>query len=203
MTNITERQITLELTGKRNHVSKNKINLPFDYCVIATGSRYNFPFKTQYIYDGNELPSMYENIAADIQNASNITIVGAGGVGVELFGEIASYLKETAANENENENGKNKTLRLIDENDKILSNEDVSDKLREKLMDQMIKLRDELSKNANSKMNLQVILNERLNIDKSMLNEMNKNQSNYLISQNGEEIIILCTGSPPINSKLL
>ena len=166
--------------NRNSYFLRNKINIPFDYCVIATGSCYNFPFKTQYIENGNEISSMYENISADIQNASNITIVGAGATGVELFGEIASYLQAIAGKEG-NPNNKNKTLRLIDGNDTILANEDLSDKLREKLMEQMTQMRDDISK-MDETINLEVILNERLCLDKSMLDEMNRNESNYLIS---------------------
>ena len=64
-----------------------------DYIVVATGSGYALPFKP----DGDDLAGFHTASAAAneaVKAARSIAIVGAGPVGVELAGEIASVMRE-------------------------------------------------------------------------------------------------------------
>lgn len=66
---------------------------PFDYLVIASGSRYNSPIKEQDIIitmRGQEL----RNYAQKLENAKQVLIVGGGVVGTELAAEISEKYQE-------------------------------------------------------------------------------------------------------------
>ncbi len=59
-----------------------------DAIVVATGSQYAAPFKMQSD-DSADLLKTAKQVAAQIDKAAKITIVGAGAVGTELAGELA------------------------------------------------------------------------------------------------------------------
>src|SRR3989344_6478742 len=74
--NVNDKEITL----------KDK-KITFDYLVICTGSRYEFPFKSSNIVStrrAHDLRGCFD----DLKKADNILIVGGGIVGVEMAGEI-------------------------------------------------------------------------------------------------------------------
>ncbi len=71
----------------------NRTHIPADYVVIATGSSYAAPFKI----DGDNIDKlrMANKKTHDmVASARTIAIVGAGVVGIELAGEIASALPD-------------------------------------------------------------------------------------------------------------
>ena len=77
-----------ELKNSYVKTDKNK-KYYFDYLVIASGSRYQFPFKEQNIVlasRASHLRNCYEKLCL----AKNIVLVGGGIVGVELTAEIAN-----------------------------------------------------------------------------------------------------------------
>lgn len=80
---ITQTAVTLE----------NGDTYPADYIVIATGSSYTAPFKPA----GDSIADFrkaHADISAQVDKAQAITIVGAGPVGTELAGEIATARPE-------------------------------------------------------------------------------------------------------------
>lgn len=64
--------------------------IPYDYLVIATGSGYPGPAKTDAPHRETVAASM-RSLAGRIAHADSIAIIGGGPVGVELAGEIAYY----------------------------------------------------------------------------------------------------------------
>jgi len=75
---ITEKEIFL--TGESEAI-------PFDYLIVATGSAYAFPFKVQRGKQEDVLKS-YQTLQGEINDASEVLIIGGGPVGIELAGEI-------------------------------------------------------------------------------------------------------------------
>lgn len=68
-------------------VKVNGKKLDFDYLVIASGSRYELPFKDQKAIATTRAEHLRNNYEA-LCEAKNVVIVGGGLVGVELAGEI-------------------------------------------------------------------------------------------------------------------
>ena len=60
-----------------------------DFLVLATGSTYPFPAKTDQAKAGDAI-DRYRRTHAALQRASRVMLVGAGAVGLELAGEIAA-----------------------------------------------------------------------------------------------------------------
>lgn len=60
-----------------------------DFIVLATGSHYPFPAKSEVVLCA-EARQRYERVHAELAGAARVLLVGAGPVGLELAGEIAS-----------------------------------------------------------------------------------------------------------------
>jgi apoptosis-inducing factor 2 len=60
-----------------------------DYVVLATGSRYPFPAKADHV-ERAEAIARYGAMHANLAKADRVLLLGAGAVGLELAGEIAS-----------------------------------------------------------------------------------------------------------------
>ena len=63
--------------------------LPFDYLVLATGSSYPFPAKMPFD-DMTHAHALVVQVNERIRRAQRILLIGAGPVGIEFAGEIAS-----------------------------------------------------------------------------------------------------------------
>lgn len=63
--------------------------LSADYLVLATGSRYPFPAKSDH-EDSAEAVEHYRSMYRNLEQAGRVLLLGAGAVGLELAGEIAS-----------------------------------------------------------------------------------------------------------------
>jgi NADH dehydrogenase FAD-containing subunit len=63
--------------------------IPFDYCIIATGSKYPYPIRTNETIDGLESrQTAFIREQAKFRKAKKILVVGGGTVGVELVSEL-------------------------------------------------------------------------------------------------------------------
>ncbi|ORZ37560.1 hypothetical protein BCR44DRAFT_49038 [Catenaria anguillulae PL171] len=65
--------------------------VPFDFCVIALGSGYPFPWKVPFDWPRakvHEAVKQYQHVIRDV--AKHIVVVGSGVVGVEVAAELAS-----------------------------------------------------------------------------------------------------------------
>ncbi|CAK9000974.1 Apoptosis-inducing factor homolog A [Durusdinium trenchii] len=63
--------------------------IPFDYCVAATGATNNSPGEPpQDLSTRDQVVAYFDSVSAAVREAARITIVGGGVVGVELAGEI-------------------------------------------------------------------------------------------------------------------
>lgn len=71
----------------------NKLIVDFDYCVICSGAKHNYKFKSKKIFFKHNLENAL-NLNELIINSKKITIIGGGLVGVEIAGEIADYFKD-------------------------------------------------------------------------------------------------------------
>ncbi len=65
----------------------NEISITFDYLLIATGSTYNAPFKSDF-NSAQEVTQNLEKVAARIKESQKILLIGGGPVAVETAGEI-------------------------------------------------------------------------------------------------------------------
>src|SRR5207244_569892 len=60
-----------------------------DYVVLATGSRYPFPAKSN-AHDATDAIDNYRAAYSELTHANRVLLVGAGPVGIELAGEIVA-----------------------------------------------------------------------------------------------------------------
>jgi NADH dehydrogenase FAD-containing subunit len=83
------------LRGRAASISQSEVTLdtgdtvPADFIVLATGSSYAAPFKPS----GDSIQDFrdaHAAVSAQLSNANSVVIVGAGAVGTELAGEIAT-----------------------------------------------------------------------------------------------------------------
>ena len=80
--------------------------LTADFVVLATGSTYPFPAKTDRLSTSESL-TRYRAAHAELARADHVALLGAGPVGIELVGEIASAFP-------------GKRITLVDQADDIL-----------------------------------------------------------------------------------
>jgi NADH dehydrogenase FAD-containing subunit len=68
---------------------------PADFVVLATGSRYPFPAKTDLV-DTHHAQEQVRQANRDLTQADRVLLIGAGPVGIELAGEIRAVWPEKA-----------------------------------------------------------------------------------------------------------
>jgi NADH dehydrogenase FAD-containing subunit len=103
--------------------------LPADYIVLATGSKYPFPAKTDLV-DTHQAQEQVREAHRALAQADRVLLVGAGPVGIELAGEIRHVWPE-------------KSIVLLDVADEILGGP-YRPELKAELRRQLIKARVEL-----------------------------------------------------------
>jgi len=82
------RDRAVEVTARRVVLASGEA-IAADYIVLATGSRYPFPAKTDAT-NATEAIDDYRAAYGDLARAARVLLVGAGPVGIELAGEITS-----------------------------------------------------------------------------------------------------------------
>src|SRR3989344_3179021 len=85
---------TRVVVGTANHISTNQVQvgnqtLPYDYLVIATGSRYATPIKDSVVALASRTND-FNDYFHRLQAARQVLIIGGGLVGVELAAEIST-----------------------------------------------------------------------------------------------------------------
>jgi len=110
-------------------VLDNGEELSADVVVLATGSSYPFPAKTDAL-DAASSQQRYRDFQAELAGAESVLLLGAGPVGLELAGEISHAWPE-------------KKVTLADLGDDILAGpfrQDLRDELRRQLAERGIEL---------------------------------------------------------------
>ena len=152
----------------QTQMQETQHTLAFNYCVIATGCYSSFPPVT--CKTSNDMSAMYNqlNKVLEDKDSKNIVIVGAGFVGVELLGEIASKYGD-------------KKITLIDCNDSILmgrGSDNGSDintiKVNNELRQSLLKRIKDNFPNCN------MMFGEKVDITQKMQQELNENNTFYL-----------------------
>ncbi len=116
----------------KNQVILKKTKIPFDYLVIASGSKYNKSISAKNIIHAYQASDIVDNYQ-EIQKAKSICIIGGGLVGVELAAELCCY--------------KNKKIKIIHSRETLMErNHHKSIKKAEKFL---------------KKRDVQIILNEK------------------------------------------
>ncbi|MBB5868163.1 NADH dehydrogenase FAD-containing subunit [Allocatelliglobosispora scoriae] len=83
------RDRAVEVDSERVVLASGQVLTP-DFVILATGSAYPFPGKADR--DGREAAiERYRAVYGDLDRAERVLLVGAGAVGLELAGEIASF----------------------------------------------------------------------------------------------------------------
>jgi NADH dehydrogenase FAD-containing subunit len=103
--------------------------IPADYVVLATGSRYPFPAKTDLV-DSSRAQDQVRRAHAALMQADRVLLIGAGPVGIELAGEIRYVWPE-------------KSIVLLDTADEILGGPykpELKDELRRQLLETRVEL---------------------------------------------------------------
>lgn len=95
------------------HLKSGK-TLPFDYLILATGSSYGAPAKSQHS-TMEEAKQEFRVLAEKAKQAESVLVVGGGPVGVELAAELKSAYP-------------NKQVTLIHSTEQILPNHGLSEK---------------------------------------------------------------------------
>jgi NADH dehydrogenase FAD-containing subunit len=103
--------------------------IPADYVVLATGSRYPFPAKTDLV-DTHRAQEQVRQTHRALAQADRVLLVGAGPVGIELAGEIRHVWPE-------------KSIVLLDVADDVLGGPYLSE-LKAELRRQLVEARVEL-----------------------------------------------------------
>jgi NADH dehydrogenase FAD-containing subunit len=85
---------TRVIVGTADHISNNEVrvgnqSLPYDYLVIATGSRYASPIKDSIMALASRADELH-NYFQRLESAQSVLIIGGGLVGVELAAEIVT-----------------------------------------------------------------------------------------------------------------
>ena len=81
---------------ERQVVLKNRSMIPFDYLVLAAGSTYGgLPIIKATPLTTTARQAQWNQVAADLEQARTVVIVGGGAVGVELAGEILTKFNNT------------------------------------------------------------------------------------------------------------
>lgn len=75
--------------GPRRVLVASGTEIPADYVVLASGSSYPFPAKTD-VDDTHDALDEYRGAHDRLEHADRVLLVGAGAVGIELAGEIKS-----------------------------------------------------------------------------------------------------------------
>ena len=75
------------------YVKVNNKNIPYDYLIIATGSKYNLQFKGKNVVSAYSSKDLEKN-SKNLSKSKDIAIIGGGLVGIELAGEIIEKFPE-------------------------------------------------------------------------------------------------------------
>ncbi|GAA5991724.1 hypothetical protein JCM10908_001112 [Rhodotorula pacifica] len=65
--------------------------IPFEYCIVATGSDYPWPCRPRKGASIDEIKADFRSLQADISASSSILVVGGGPVGIEFAGEVGAH----------------------------------------------------------------------------------------------------------------
>ncbi|KWU45876.1 FAD/NAD(P)-binding domain-containing protein [Rhodotorula sp. JG-1b] len=65
--------------------------IPFEYCIVATGSDYPWPCRPRKGASIDEIKSDFRTLQAQVESSSSILVVGGGPVGIEFAGEVAAH----------------------------------------------------------------------------------------------------------------
>lgn len=91
----------------KNQVKTEKRTIQFDYLIIASGSKYNSPFKEQEIIVTNRAHHI-RDYHINLIKSKKIVIIGGGIVGVEMAAEICTKYKD-------------KKIIIIEKNNRLMS----------------------------------------------------------------------------------
>eukprot|EP01133_Synstelium_polycarpum_P005677 gene5677-6557_t len=148
-------QQVIEMTPTRVVLQDGQV-LTFDYLVIATGANVIAPFKAPMCIDS--APEYYASLRAKIEQATSVLVVGGGGVGVEIAGEIATDFP-------------GKKVTIVHSRDRLVHSA-MNDKFGKTLGDQLRAL------------NVQVILNDKIDVPTQVLvDRANQSAANYQVER--------------------
>ncbi|KAF0699350.1 Aste57867_10066 [Aphanomyces stellatus] len=118
---IAGNEVRVRKIGDNHRPDEATTPIPFDYLVLATGSRSTLPFKvSNHAYTRENVENAVVELAAAVKAAASVLIVGAGPVGLEVAGEIASAYPD-------------KTITIVDANPKLVAHAGLTDKFRASL----------------------------------------------------------------------
>jgi NADH dehydrogenase FAD-containing subunit len=93
-TEIIEGEVTaIEEKGDTRNVMVDKRKIPFDYCIIASGSRYALPIKSKNAVKAGRAKELWR-FHHRLSMANDVLIIGGGLAGVELAAEIATHYSQ-------------------------------------------------------------------------------------------------------------
>lgn len=152
------------------------VTLAFDYLVIATGSSYSTPIKQPAnAYSRAATEAQITEVREQIEKARRILVIGGGTVGCEVAGDIAAKFPD-------------KKVTILNASPKLLANNKVPDRFRNRLHDALAKLK------------VQLILGERLVTDERMTG--NCFEKRTFVTDKGSQIEsdiqLFCGGFRPV-----
>ncbi|GAA5867802.1 hypothetical protein JCM3774_005858 [Rhodotorula dairenensis] len=65
--------------------------IPFEYCILATGSDYPWPCRPRKGASMEEIKHDFQDLQSQVAASSSILVVGGGPVGIEFAGEVAAH----------------------------------------------------------------------------------------------------------------
>ncbi|GAA6004027.1 hypothetical protein JCM10207_006521 [Rhodosporidiobolus poonsookiae] len=101
--------------------------IPFEYCILATGSNHSFPSKASPGATYAETLASLLALQSDLASSSSILIAGGGPVGIEYAGEIASRFTGT----------ERKKITLVHSRKRLMDEDGYTDKFRRSLTSQL------------------------------------------------------------------
>ncbi|GAA5922185.1 hypothetical protein JCM3775_003520 [Rhodotorula graminis] len=104
--------------------------IAFDYCILATGSKYAYPCRPRVGATVEEAVADLRQTQRDVAAAESVLIIGGGPVGVELAGEIGEYYGGSHGRPK-------KRVTLVHSHDRFIHQDGWSDKFNKSLKSQV------------------------------------------------------------------